>query len=101
MTNQEINEKLARLDGKKLVKSQYSGEVGFFEDGLWYVEFDYCKDLNLLMPLAWKYKLDLVYVEFDGVHSDYWSCGNFDYSSYDKDPKQAIIQCLLKIAEEG
>ncbi len=99
--SQEINEKLARLDGVKCFV-KFGRKMWDHADNT-YVSYppDYRTDLNLLMPLAWKYKLDLVYVEFDGVHSDYWSCGNFDYSSYDKDPKQAIIQCLLKIAEEG
>ena len=104
MTNQEINEKLARLDGIFISEDIFRrGSIKVNVKSFPHLMPDYCKDLNLLMPLAWKYKLDINHVG-DELQACYFTMVNGEFEAFpfkDKDPKQAIIQCLLKIAEEG
>lgn len=96
MKDNEINEKLARLDGWEFIDNRgpYTPE----HDGKH--RRDYCNDLNLLMPLAWKYHIKTESTAFNEVDASYVSyCGKAN--GFGEDPKQAIIQCLLKIAEEN
>jgi len=68
---------------------------------------DYYNDLNLLMPLAWKFS---VTSESDPEDDPEWSAyktkSRDSYGPYilgfsqNKDPKEAIRQCLIKIYEE-
>lgn len=64
---------------------------------------DYYNDLNQLMPLAWKYKLD-VYLEDtkDGTVPEWW-CSSFYGSTKVRKmhPIQAIRDCLWTIWQEG
>ena len=95
MTNQEINEKLARLKFPDQADDWITANA---------VANDYSTDLNLLMPLAWKYGIELVKASVTEYQSHVYDDDNDAYlyqTDFHKDPIKAIIQCLLKIAEEG
>jgi len=61
---------------------------------------DYYNDLNLLMPLAWKYGIYVT--EMCGEFTGHYYPVNVKkrYTSKDKDPIQAIRDCLTAIAKD-
>ena len=89
MNEQDFNILAARLDDWKPV----SDEPYPFNE----VPGDYYNDLNLLMPLAWKRKLDIYFTS-----RDTWVCSSFyeTFVTENKDPIKAIRQCLIQIGED-
>jgi hypothetical protein len=100
-TPQQFNEMAARADGYT-VFNDGSGRI-YSDDGHWaHVDLDYYNDLNQLMPLAWKNKVNVY------MFASKWIAGTPDteidikaYESNNKDPIQAIRDCLWSIWQEG
>ncbi len=62
---------------------------------------DYYKNLNILMPLAWKHEIELEKMtpETWCATKYIWDGQGFTHSMHqNKDPIEAIRQCLIEIA---
>lgn len=99
-TVEEFNIAAAKLAGHRTEKRE-DGEYLIFFHGksvgeLLRVFGNYHDDLNLLLPLAWKYKID---VDYDPEDED-WSAFGLTVSASNKNPIQAIRECLLAIRKE-
>jgi len=83
-TESEFNKAMAELEGHKV----YENSNGY-----------YYNDLNQLMPLAWKHKLDLDY----HVSTDSWRCESKSGEHYsdNKNPITAVRYCLWLIHKEN
>lgn len=98
INNTEINLHLAKLDGREVIKSERGTGDYYFKDSLLFV--DYTTDMNLLMPLAWKYGVAIQPMYKIGSDERLtfacWSVLH-EKSTPNKDPVQAIIDCLMQI----
>lgn len=100
----DFNEKMARLDGWIIsVQGRYCKIVNGIETR-YDVAPDYYNDLNLLIPLAFKHGIAIgpFLITKKGIED--WYADKIDIQdgpmATNKDPVQAIRECLLEIYKE-
>jgi len=100
MKAEEFNKLMAELEGIdvsecKLIEGSLHHDTKHF-----YYVYNWYEDLNLLMPLAWKYGIYVT--EMCGEFTGHYYPVNVKkrYTSKDKDPIQAIRDCLTAIAKD-
>lgn len=110
-TEQEFREAIARLDGWTETSRGYWKSPTVMEDLETYQECtyhflpDYHNDLNQLMPIAWKYGIEVIIYPDEDADYRMWvaetiKASKNDIEAINSDPVEAIRQCLWAIYQE-
>ena len=97
MSDFEVNKALAVAQGRYAGDWMPNGVKVSDESGFFYSEMDYCKKPNDIMPLAFEYKINLMYCyELSG-----WMAMTLKYYEVSANPLRAIACCLILALQES